>query len=196
MRGGVGGSSLATAWAWVAGELAWIGLLSCELLVAPWSPRAEAWWHQVKAPWRKVTTWSGHWKKLGSLGSGLRYMLCSLEAVDFSLEVGIVLQSVQLYASSQARVLERQLKSERQKRFTERLSALYPGSQGRLHRLTKWRTAWTEPRSSFKTQLPTTHRKLQSRRSTSGAAFRTRARQFDPYGRSNQEVNLWLRMTS
>ena len=140
------------AWRWLAQELAWLqALYSCWLLQPQNRHRDE---QRLVAAWINLMRWQNHWAHLGAWSYTLWQALGVLwQWKGVTTELLEWLQEVHGWAARTATALERHAMQQREEQLRTRLEEQYPGSGGLLHRICKWRHAWTPRLGSISKQL-------------------------------------------
>ena len=140
------------AWRWLAQELAWLqALYSCWLT----NPHDRLQYQmRLWAAWSNLMKWQSHWAHLGAWSYPLWQALTGLwQWRGVTTDLLAWLEEVHSWAHRTAAALERRAMRQKEEQLKARLEEQYPGSGGLLHRICKWRTAWTPRRGSVSKQL-------------------------------------------
>ena len=131
----------ARAWRWLAQEVAWLGVLYCKWLTNhALRPVQEK---QLLCAWNRVWQRQGVWGELGFWGHYIWIMLDGIwnwKGVSMELLKGML--DLQRWLKEVADNLEKHLRYEREELLKQRLAEGYPGSDGLLRKMCKWRRWW------------------------------------------------------
>ncbi|CAK0897978.1 unnamed protein product, partial [Prorocentrum cordatum] len=144
----------AKRWRWFANELAWLGIIEVKLFsYTGASDLVLTTLHQQRhASIRKLRDRFRHHMLLEGVAE-LQEFFEVFTSRDRGYEDLQELSAWRLSCSQYASYLEWQIGKERRDSFKQRLEDDFPGSQGLLHRVTKWRQAWQAPKGSISKKL-------------------------------------------
>ncbi|CAK0788577.1 unnamed protein product, partial [Prorocentrum cordatum] len=144
----------AKRWRWFANELAWLGIIEVKLFsYTGASDLALTTLHQQRhASIRKLRDRFRHHMLLEGVAE-LQEFFEVFTSRDRGYEDLQELSAWRLSCSQYASYLEWQIGKERRDSCKQRLEDDFPGSQGLLHRVTKWRQAWQAPKGSISKEL-------------------------------------------
>ncbi|CAK0862641.1 unnamed protein product [Prorocentrum cordatum] len=144
----------AKRWRWFANELAWLGIIEVKLFsYTGASGLVLTTLHQQRhASIRKLRDRFRHHMLLEGVAE-LQEFFEVFTSRDRGYEDLQELSAWRLSCSQYASYLEWQIGKERRDSFKQRLEDDFPGSQGLLHRVTKWRQAWQAPKGSISKKL-------------------------------------------